>query len=91
MPIDKAILFLKNCINLVEEDKKQILNEIYIDNEYSSFSINEAVTKVLAKYMKIVTLNDVDIDSNFDFIYQDLLEMTYNQSFFENMLKSFYF
>lgn len=89
MPLDKAILFLKNCINLIEEDKKQILNEIYIDNEYSNFSINEAVTKVLAKYMKIVTLNDVDIDSNFDFIYQDLLEMTYNQSFFENMLKSF--
>lgn len=87
MPLDKAILFLKQCTALKEEDKKQILNELYKDNEYSNISINDATTKVTAKYLKEVVLNNVTEDLLY--IYPDILEMSYNKSFFDNMLKQY--
>lgn len=87
MPLDKAVLFLKNCIELSEEEKKEILNNLFPENEYSKISINGASTKIMAKNMKLVANNN--INEEFDYVYQDLLEMKYHKSFFDNMLKNY--
>ena len=89
MPLDKAVLFLKSCIELTEEEKKEILSTLYKDNEYNKCSINEAANKVSNKYMKIAEKMDTKNNEDFSFIYCDLLEKNYNKQFFDNLLKSF--
>lgn len=89
MPLDKAVLFLKSCKELTEEQKKSILNELYKDNEYKNMSINEAANKVNNKYMKIVEKVDTHNNEEFSYMYCDLLEKNYNKQFFDNMLQNF--
>ena len=89
MPLDKAVLFLKQCVDLTEEEKKQILTKCFKDNEYTNCSIAEAANNVMNKYMKIVTKTDTNNHKDFKLIYCDLLEMNYNKQFFDSMLKSF--
>lgn len=89
MPLDKAVLFLKSCIELTEEEKKEILSTLYKDNEYNKCSINEAANRVSNKYMKIAEKMDTKNNEDFSFIYCDLLEKNYNKQFFDNLLKNF--
>ena len=89
MPLDKAVLFLKSCIELTEEEKKEILSTLYKDNEYNKLSINEAANRVSNKYMKIAEKMDTKNNEDFSFIYCDLLEKNYNKQFFDNLLKNF--
>lgn len=89
MPLDKAVLFLKSCIELTEEEKKEILFTLYKDNEYNKCSINEAANRVSNKYMKIAEKMDTKNNEDFSFIYCDLLEKNYNKQFFDNLLKNF--
>ena len=89
MPLDKAVLFLKSCIELTEEEKKEILSTLYKDNEYNKYSINEAANRVSNKYMKIAEKMDTKNNEDFSFIYCDLLEKNYNKQFFDNLLKNF--
>ena len=89
MPIDKALVFLKRCIELTEEEKKNILNELYKDNEYSKMSISEAVNKVMNKHMKHVIASTTYKDKEFDYCYPDLLESKYMKGFFDGMLKNY--
>lgn len=89
MPLDKAVLFLKSCIELTEEEKKEILSTLYKDNEYNKLSINEAANRVSNKYMKIAEKMDTKDNEDFSFIYCDLLEKNYNKQFFDNLLKNF--
>lgn len=89
MPIDKAVLFLKSCKELTEEQKKSILNELYKDNEYTRISINEATNNIYHKYMKIVERINTDNNEEFNYLYSDLLEKNYDKQFFDNLLKSF--
>lgn len=89
MPLDKAVLFIKSCIELTEEEKKEILSTLYKDNEYNKCSINEAANRVSNKYMKIAEKMDTKNNEDFSFIYCDLLEKNYNKQFFDNLLKNF--
>ena len=89
MPLDKAVLFLKSCVELTEEEKKEILSTLYKDNEYDKCSINEAANQVSNKYMKIAEKMDTKNNTDFSFIYCDLLEKNYNKQFFDNLLKNF--
>jgi hypothetical protein len=89
MPLDKAVLFLKSCKELSEEQKKTILNELFKDNEYNRISISEAANRVTNKYMKIVEKTDTNNNEEFSYMYCDLLEKNYNKQFFDNMLINF--
>lgn len=86
MPLDKTILFLKNCINLTEDQKKQILENLYKNIPYNDINNNELYMKIMTKYTKIVSTNNKETKEYFDYIYPDILEMSYNKSFFDSML-----
>lgn len=89
MPVDKAILFLKECTELTEEEKKALLNELYKDNEYSKLSISEARNKIINKYAKLVVNNKTYLSSDFAYCYKDILELDYNKGFLDDMIKKY--
>lgn len=89
MPLDKAILFLRRCIELTEEEKKQILNELYKENEYSELTIQEASHKIINKQKNLIVSSRTFKSDSFDYCYPDLLEMNYDEKFFNDMLKKY--
>lgn len=88
MPVDKAVLFLCECTNLTEQQKKHILNKYYKDNQYKGINMNDAKSMVLHRYMELVYIRLSNAEG-FDYIYPDLLEMEYNKEFFEKISLQF--
>ena len=85
MPVDKAVLFLCECVELTEQQKKHILNKHYKDNSYKGINMSDAKTLALQNYMRLVYLRYPKGNDQFDYIYPDLLEMEYNKEFLDEL------
>jgi len=88
MPLDKTILFLKECVELKETDKKNILKKVYPDNEYQTLSIEESSNIVINKYLEQV-LNNKPLTENFIYIYKDLLDLDYNENILNKIIDNY--
>ena len=89
MPLEKAVLFINECDELSEEEKNRLLRKVDTINLYLDMSIDEAATNVLHKYMRAVVYSESDKYPTFKYIYNDLLEMPYDKTFFDEMLEHF--
>lgn len=89
MPLDKTILFLNSCHELSEEEKKRILNKLFKNNEYKSLSIEEASNQVIEKHKEIAIQRLIYKDDEFDYVYRDLLDISYDKEFLDKMLNEY--
>ncbi len=89
MPLEKAVLFINKCTELSEEEKSKLLHDVDKFNSYLGMTPQEATTHVLEKYKRLVVLSKTDKSPIFKFLYNDLLEIPYDKTFFNEMLSHF--
>lgn len=89
MPLSKTILFLNECSELTEVEKKQILNELFKENNYQNLSIKEIYNSIIGKSIDIVLQNNIHNDEELFYCYQDILELEYIPEFYNKMAEKF--